>query len=271
MSNIFITVGLPGSGKTVYAKTQAEKNNAVYIDGDLFKNLSELLNFCFETILNTKKKDIYLDGFFINKKIQEKIYTFFSSRFISVYWVYFEPNKENCLYNDNMRVKSGERSQSSTQIILKSEVHKPFSVCNFIKTEKYDFIYTVKEELKEDFYLEEDSTSWCTGGTIGTCWDEEGPAELSPQDELTLEEFESYTNILKHYFVDYESKIEDFNFRKYVITCNDSEADYYGGVEYFSFLRLDIRGLLEEIFRVKYKMQNFDLDKVYEQHPELFL
>ncbi len=110
MRIVYVPIGLPGAGKTTYFKTL---KNVTRIDMDKFIGckLTDVLG----DVLKTPG-DIYLDGLFLSKKVQDII-----QNITNVQFIYFDTTREQCLINDKKR----NRAKSSANIIKNAEVHKP--------------------------------------------------------------------------------------------------------------------------------------------------
>ena len=251
---ILYTVGLPGAGKTTYSNTFKGKKQWTVIDGDSYNTLEELIEYT-----NKITGDIFIDGLFLSKKIQDELT---KGLVDTLKAVYFRPHIENCIYNDNYR----GRECSSKKIIQEAQVHIPDSIYITVDTLRYDFIGKIISKNK--FTIDAKSEPWTTGGTYGTCWDIEGPQKCSIEEEEPLSSFYEYVEILKFYYPNnLDDMIKEF---QYVCEIKDtSEGDYYGGHQLLSFWAMDTRYLLESIHKKMYGIEDFD--NVRETHPEILL
>ena len=120
--DIYIMMGLPGSGKTTYCETHAKnKENIVAYLGQPF-NL-EL------------KEEIYIDGLILtNKTLMRLIYEeieplkdYFSLEDINIklHIVYFKENRKQCLINDKYRMKTGNRNMLANHSIENRKFEYP--------------------------------------------------------------------------------------------------------------------------------------------------
>ncbi len=252
---ILVTVGLPGSGKTHYAKNFRDFD---YICGDDFDTLDDLI-----TKLQVSYGNIIVDGLFLTEKVQERFLG------INARFIYFEPCVETCVYNDKIR----NRDLSSESVIRNARVHKPHD--KYIHTSETPKKYTYTDTVISDISLDSwkyNSEEWCTGGSYGTCWDEDGPAELSPDPELGLETCTGYIDIIEHFFKGSEITKAILNYSHFVEMIHDSESDYYGGCRGFSYWQLKYpKGLIKAILKDKYGVDNTSYPRIIETHPELFL
>jgi hypothetical protein len=245
---MIVTVGLPGSGKTYQATKYAKMHGINYIDADkMFFNGCSLD----QVIKKAEKLDpCVVDGLFLTKETQNK--------FKNASFMYFEPDIENCLYNDKHR-----RSKNSEITIQQAKVHKPNNIFKVYKVEKYNYLKEIKNTLKISNYCE--SSEWCTGGTYGTCWDEDGPRELGVDDPE--EKYFNEYKIVIDYFMNDPEKYEKYEY--FINEGTRSESDYYGGEQYSSYWHFRTDDLIKQILKDLYNVT--DVDKIKDTHPELFL
>lgn len=119
-------------------------------------------------------------------------------------------------------------------------------------------------------FTPEYSIEWFNGGTYGTCWDENGPSEVVPEEPLTYKDFDVYYEILGKFFSDPKSVETEF---LHCLTQDEySENDYYGGVEYIGTLTFNSIELIDAILQNKYNTKpNLTLSEAKDVLPELFL
>jgi hypothetical protein len=249
-------VGLPGSGKTTIAKKVAKQRNVTYIDCDkMCLDNGMTLD---EMIKHISKSDyengFILDGLFLSEKIQKKIDDAFD-----VYFLFIEPNRDFCLYNDKKR----NREKSSRGAILHSKIHEPRYNVEVIEALKFDDIqYLIHCNNWSQSY---ESETWTKeGSTYGTCWDENGPSEASPTEPPNLEEVYGVSDIFKKFHIDI--KTVD-NYSSVFYEGDYYESDYYGGIMYYGYFKYNTRNLIEALAQKKYGTSE-NLSKIA---PELFI
>jgi hypothetical protein len=81
-----------------------------------------------------------------------------------------------------------------------------------------DFFSSARSHMSTKFNI-----SWSGGGTYGTCWDEDGPTEMSEDDEPEMTELDSF---LEKYFSDFDISYE---IKLKADSHTDYENDWYGG------------------------------------------
>lgn len=127
------------------------------------------------------------------------------------------------------------------------------------------FIDYLREQKGYSRYIT--TERWCTGGTLGTCWDVDGPTELSedpPIDLLTCYEF---LQVFKDFKLDDEPSKYEF------CACVEeySDSDYYGGTAFYCHYIISVNDILEHFYRTNYNITNYSLDYVKKHYPELFI
>lgn len=86
------------------------------------------------------------------------------------------------------------------------------------------------------------SESWTTGGTWGSCWNDQ-LTPISPEPAPTsFYDFDEFLGDI----------VPDIKFMQYkaiegrfISSDEDSDSDYYGGVQYSAYFTADIRGVLD--------------------------
>ena len=213
ISKLIILVGLPGSGKTTWAKS---KSSYRIIDFDEIakrlrckraegKNIFDMamesgLGYMLFTTKPHSKEIVVLDGLFTRQSEYElaieKYYEVFD--FDKVEFHYWIPNVDACLWNDR-----GRRSQSSEATIKALKVERPDVK---VLKEKFDMSVTIVEHsvqrkpayaviaeenglrLYGDKYFR--SCSWSNGGVAWNYDGEKYPIEAeTPLDFAELDDF----------------------------------------------------------------------------------
>lgn len=261
MSNLHISVGLPGSGKTTLFKKLRSYHcyfNCDKYHGDLAGPLSRYIKgFDFE-------RDLYLDGLFLKKgdisKILEIVDKEGRSSFNKIVVHYWSPDVAACKWNDR-----GRRAESSTISIDKLEIDNLKELTTLSDEYPNMEFLTHEVERKPDWMLISDINNfnadasgvitgadrWSLGGNFRDCWGGNYPvaADDAPDGMPELDEI----------LVQLAPDISFLYFRKiskeFVSKDFFDDHDYYGGStsnfrykldfkELFKFLRAE--GLLAE-------------------------
>lgn len=120
--DIYIMMGLPGSGKTTYCEAHA-------------KNKENIVEYLGQPLNLELKEEIYIDGLILtNKKLRnlidqeiEPLKDYFSLEDINVklHIVYFKENREQCLVNDKYRMLQGKRIMNAEHSIKMMKFEYP--------------------------------------------------------------------------------------------------------------------------------------------------
>lgn len=120
--DIYIMMGLPGSGKTTYCETHA-------------KNKENIVEYLGQPLNLELKEEIYIDGLVLtNKTLMRLIYEeieplkdYFSLEDINIklHIVYFKENRKQCLVNDKYRMKTGNRNMLANHSIENRKFEYP--------------------------------------------------------------------------------------------------------------------------------------------------
>ena len=120
--DIYIMMGLPGSGKTTYCETHA-------------KNKENIVEYLGQPLNLELKEEIYIDGLILtNKKLRrlidreiEPLQYYFSLEDINskLHIVYFKENREQCLVNDKYRMFQGKRTMDAEHSIKMMKFEYP--------------------------------------------------------------------------------------------------------------------------------------------------
>lgn len=210
---IEILMAKPASGKTFYAETKELKESmTVSINLDR-GNLSD------RSICNKIKKlsrfsTFILDGLFLSNDEVEQLVDSLKAAFpvAQIKIIYWEPNVEQCVKNDNWRVANGLRNKSAEATIRHCELDDPRKSKKLKKLVETRQVWTPKEAQLWAFSISHDgilrSSSWCLGGqgrnynrdTFGITG--ESPREFEELDNLLLDlypniSFLEYKQVLK--------------------------------------------------------------------------
>lgn len=245
IKHMYVTVGLPGAGKTSWAN---KVDNFIRIDVDSIKNLESKLKYGYFTT------EPILDGLFLNQSDISKILGIMTSgksvvnKLTIARW---EPDVEACLWNDLYRREQGSEITITNAIVGDfsdiSELRNKYpdteiNVMNMVTERKKPYeVFADKHELYLDENGVQSGESWCTGGTWSDCWGSSGVVEgsdpVSDMDELT--------DIL-------EKEVPNITFLQYkklkseCISIKDfSDGDYYGGTTYHKRIYLNVKKLYE--------------------------
>lgn len=258
--------GLPGSGKTHYCKDMKttgryrsanninyNKTGQICVDLDSYKSKNhvpkEYYKLCLQVIrdLGLYFDHIVIDGLFTENNIVKKLFTdllvwYPKAEFHITIW---NEDRETCLINDQ-----GRREESSEASIKALPYETPDKDLknNFNITKVNNMTVTKKEEwqiwAKKTFCTDGqyyESSTWCTGGSSGNCWnDNMYRVESSPQPE-----FDELDAVL-------EEKIPGLTFLQYKSILREAVEietkdipDYYGGCVGYAYYICDLRKLYE--------------------------
>jgi len=280
---LILPIGLPGSGKTYLGSQMCNNFSYRHFDADYyFKNgvgLDEILERVKDE-LEFHENGLYLDGLFTTEKVINKILDLkIDNKMLNIeviYWSAFDNDRENCIKNDNLR----NRDKSSYQTIIGSP--KPFcpsenddrvSKLTIREVKSYDYLDILVDEV--DVY-DTRSSEYTTGGTYGTCWDEDGPSEYSvdyDDDDYDLLTEYSFRNILKLFDLEVEELSEETiqKCKNIVNEHSDSELDYYGGCREFDYYEYDLKDMIRLILKYQFGITNYTEEEIMEKIPERFL
>ena len=241
---MIVTYGLPGSGKTHFAKEYCENNkHTKRIDCDWIQNawIQKGRYNVADVICSTIKGypgtnfTIVVDGLFLKSKdvtiLVNEIQKLYHIDELEIH--YFKPDIEVCLYND-----LGRRSLSCKNTILNADCEKPnedfikkmTNICKVSVIEheivKKPSISTLYDIGNGTTYDTISSNDWCIGGTYGSCWDDYlKPCVVGePDDFSVLRDVVNsiYPNLPKEKFDDLWNACVEYT--------THEEHDYYGGV-----------------------------------------
>jgi hypothetical protein len=249
-------MGLPGSGKTTFAKELERKigtHKTLYIDMDNLPSiyeyyytdgadLYELLKMNVEQIQRSHTiNNIIIDGLILTNddiiKVINAVSFYVKELVVKIY--HWNEDRELCLKNDG-----GRRELSSSTTILNAKYEKVdtdyicskfddntiSSVKEIIKKvvlkegwERYFRHSTIANEVNDDFKIR--SSRWCAGGTCGSCF-HEGLSQITADERP---EFYELDDLLEEIC----PTITFIHYKKLIKECveieSNYERDFYGG------------------------------------------
>lgn len=298
-------LGLPASGKSYWARNNFNTNTMCNHTGDFIVDLDRYLHYengklttsvIYSALNNSdikhyvggelqNSKDVVkvcIDGLITNiddlTKTIDNIIKYIDDRYlelpyrIKLYIHQWNEDRETCLHNDMMRMKSGERDIGSETTIcnrpyeyiqkeqlqryrenphiaaIKFERHVVKKLNNydtiFMPLIGYDKRKYGADKAQKTKYMY--SESWSGGGSWGDCWGNEGT--ISPDSPLAFKELDRLLEKIcpNITFLQYK-KIQD------ECTTYDeySSYDYYGGCEYRHRWKCDMEKLYEMLKEMK--------------------
>ena len=285
-------VGLPGSGKTTYLKNLATNvsmwNTVEYFDADKgFSSIDELVN-ALDKKYNKKYPTDYspiilVDGLFISNEVHKKIIESIDKKikYASRKFIVFNGDKETLLFNDAKRFNSGERAKNTAISIknLKMEtnyIRENKLIKEEIKVEKFNYLYNLRKSLDVGDIIS--SSQWSTGGTYGTCWDEDGPTEVYPDEPLKINRhdfWELFSVLDKLYKFKSEKEVDliSYIYEDLADIEEEDESDYYGGCQTHDRYKIYTSEIIRLFHKDKYGIEGEDFNSAYieENFPEIFI
>jgi len=189
IKELHITVALPASGKSTWAKEMAGKarRGLALIDTDYWLRDAKMYE-SMETLLvkrcSTMDKITIIDGLFLNQSDIIHVVNILKRSKVSIEKVfiqYWEVDREKCLWNDQ------HRREESSDITIKTADVDDFNDITKIKEAHEDIKFEVIKNtvtMKEPYVvfadqykirLDDDGNykgeSWCNGGTWRDCWE----------------------------------------------------------------------------------------------------
>ena len=272
-----ILVGLPGSGKTYYAKEQGaqpdvifadhSKETVMYIctDDDAYygrkpQTIEQIIHnheFGRRIMCRIHNWDHWIiDGLFLTNSSQRKVVGALYNEInkytndikLKIRFVYFKEDREACLYNDKVR----NREKLANITIEHADYEKPdidtlqkdFPKFKFEILEKEIHKMSVFESkflTKGSWYNENElrSDTWCLGGSWGDCWGNSGKVSADEQPK----EFKEFDDLLMEVcpnitFLQYK-KI----YNSLVSIESGCENDYYGGSTENAYYKCNLKDL----------------------------
>jgi len=291
---VYILVGLPGSGKSTYIDNKLLNNKRnVKIDADNadFNSIDDLVTLV-NNINRTSPQGMftYIDGLFLSNVIQEKLYNKLVPKGLlynafDVRFILFEGSNETLLYNDNLRVQGGEREKNSAVTIRNAVLQTTFlktKTYERIEVAKYDYLKKYEMAICSELGINETlrSTNWTTGGTYGTCWDDDGPTEVSPDSPINIfdtYDFSDFTKLVEYLHRTEKlslGNIEDKYGEKYLyimMTDYEDESDYYGGCQSYENYYTNVSDVLEVYYREVHGVLEYNSEYIELNHTELLV
>lgn len=251
---LHFTIGLPGSGKTDWAK----KQNCYIVDVDdclinainkesVIKSVTDRIN---SKLYYERHCKIIVDGLFSNcQQIYDIISNIKNSKCIDkVYVHYWKPDIETCLFNDTYR-----RTISAAVTIKNMTINKPTdSELSALKINDETIVELVEHEVKrkpdfivffkdknvdiEEFIIK--SEAWKVSGNWRNCWGDdhqveaESPVEFTEYDEIINKVWPDITHI------EYKRMFDDC-----VQTESNYETDYYQGTINYEYYSVNLESL----------------------------
>lgn len=278
MENVLIEilVGLPGSGKTHYAKEigavtdslfSFEQKNLMYVNFDEDVSCRRAPR-SFKQILNDYEMGYWIlhrnanwthwifDGLFLTNAVQRKLVIevkdivskYHIDDNITIQFVYFKEDRETCLFNDSFRNR-----EKLADITIKSadyekpnivELQKDFPQFKFNLIEKdvhkmntYERLFKMHESYEKENVMRSDE--WCLGGTWGDYQGNSGT--IGAEEQPT--EFEKFDDLLTDICPNITMLQYKKLYRNCVTTETRYESDYYGGSCEYAYYECDLRKL----------------------------
>jgi hypothetical protein len=292
LKKLHITVGLPGSGKTEWAKKYAKStrnslggwrgsyDNCIHYEFDSYRNNrrtdEENKKTFIQSIQNCNVDESIADIFLTTEDQIIDLIKEIDSVYDELIIHYFEPNVETCLWNDRGRREESSRTTIKNAVIEKMTDH---SLADKIINEGLEKkIKSVKVELhkverkpdwkvfydevlqKLHIYMDDNgevrSESWCLGGTWADCWGNGG----NVSSDSPPEGFSELDRIL-------EAVCPGITFIQYrrlwsecVYDDQFGDSDYYGGSTTYAVYKFRVSSLYQalvdrELYEIDYEYE----------------
>ena len=269
-----ILVGLPGSGKTYYAKECGAQPDVIFADHSKEKSMYICADkeYCtsrqIRDIIHEHRFGYWImrrdqnlnhwivDGLFLTNDVQHQVVEAINAEInkhtddikLKIRFVYFKEDRKACLYNDQVR----NREKLANITIEHADYEKPDIEALQKDFPKFEFellekevhkmnIFESKFLTKASYYNDKELRSdiWCLGGTWGNCWEDSGQisADKQPTDFKEFDDLliETCPNItLMQYKKLYNSL---------VTIETEYENDYYGGSTENAYYKCNLKDL----------------------------
>ena len=269
---LHLTMGLPGCGKTSWAKELSKNNESHWNRGEKpyhieYDEIRESNYGTKRTVIEqfkdriqhiVKNYETIADSFISNTDGVISILEMIDLRYIENltihYWI---PDKEACLWNDrgrrtekaeitinNALIKFPDKQKIEAYLSGK-KANVKIEIKKHTTERKPDWKVFFDENVKDIASLDEDgyirSESWSLGGSWADCWGNNG----SVSGEAQLSSFQEFDSILEKVcpnigFLQYKNI-----YNQCVETGEKSEGDYYGGSVSYAYYKANLKNLYD--------------------------
>ena len=286
-----ILVGLPGSGKTYYAKecgaqpdaaifAERSKENVMYIctDKDVCysrkpRTIEQIIrdhDFGYRIMhRNHNWHHWIIDGLFLTNDVQHDVVGALNREIIKyvddiklkIRFVYFKEDREACLYNDQAR----NREKLANITIEHADYEKPDIEALQKDFPKFEFellekevhkmnIFESKFLTKASYYNDKElrSDTWCLGGTWENCWGDGGQVSADKQP-TDFKEFDDLLMEVCHNITLLQYKKL---YRETVSIETEVKHDYYGGSVENAYYKCNLKELYDKMMQMHLVVEN---------------
>ena len=283
-----ILVGLPGSGKTYYAKEQGvhpdvifadrSKEKAMYIctDKEYCKSypISDIIQDCefgWWIMQHNQNWDHWIiDGLFLTNDVQYKVVEAINNEInkyvdnikLKIRFVYFKEDREACLYNDQAR----NRNKLANITIEHANYEKPNIEILQKDFPKFEFellekevhkmnVFESKFLTKASWHNEQELRSdiWCLGGTCGNCWNDK-LSYIGADDQPA--EFKEFDDLLTELCPNITLLQYKKLYNSLVSIEIEEEYDYYGGSTENAYYKCNLKDLYNMMIEMNLIKEN---------------
>jgi len=269
-----ILIGLPGSGKTYYAKEQGvhpdvcfadrSKEKAMYICTDkeycASRPIMDIIHghefgrwiMCH----NCNWNHWIIDGLFLTNDVQHKVVEALNCEIakyaddikLKIRFIYFKEDREACLHNDqarnrnklaNITIEHAEYEKPNIEVLQKDFPKFEFEL---IEKEVHKMnIFESKFLAKASWYNDQElrSDTWCLGGTWGNCWGDGG--KVSADEQPT--DFTEFDDLLMEICPNITLLQYKKLYNSLVSIETKEEYDYYGGSTENAYYKCNLKDL----------------------------